>query len=89
MRAEFAVELAKLTDSLRIAEGMLVAFAVVDDYPTRESIIAELRLRLEDEIALREIHLSVEQPDLYDALQAAPDAAGRAAPNSYRALRQA
>jgi tetratricopeptide (TPR) repeat protein len=77
--AEYALELAKLTDSLRIAEGMWVAFAVVEDYPTRQALITELRLRLEGELALREVHLSAAQPDLYDALQATPGAGERAA----------
>ena len=63
---ELPLELDKLTDSLRIAEGTMIAFAVVDTVPDRDALIRELRERLSDEVEICEIHLTPEQPDLLE-----------------------
>jgi tetratricopeptide (TPR) repeat protein len=63
---ELPLELDKLADSLRIAEGTMIAFAVVDTVPDRDALIRELRERLSGEAEICEIHLTPEQPNLLE-----------------------
>jgi tetratricopeptide (TPR) repeat protein len=65
---EIALDLARLTDALRIAEGGFIAFALIDDYSALEAMMREIETRLAGEIAIHRIRLTPEQPYLYERL---------------------
>ncbi len=75
---EIALDLGRLTDALRIAEGGFIAFALFDTFPTRDAMIREIALRLAGEVQIRQIGLTSERPYLHEYLTP-PDAGRRGA----------
>ena len=66
---EVALDLARLTDTLRIVEGGFVGFALFDTFPVRDAMIDEIEMRLAGEVEIRRVELTPERPYLYERLE--------------------
>src|SRR3990172_5889739 len=66
---EVTVDLARLTDALRIAEGGFVGFALFDTFPTRDAMMHEIEMRLAGEVEIRRVELTPDEPYLYERLE--------------------
>ncbi len=66
---EVALDLARLTDALRIAEGGFIGFALFDTFPARDAMIREIDMRLAGEVVIRRIELTPDQPYLHERLE--------------------
>jgi len=66
---EVALDLARLTDTLRIVEGGFVGFALFDTFPARDAMIDEIEMRLAGEVEIRRVELTSDEPYLYERLE--------------------